>query len=1772
MSSYGAANSSSLMSQGGGAAPSAGAISFITTGIDQTENTTAEVVLLRSIGTVGAITATLTSSIGTTPLVRTLTWATGDAGQKSTTFDLDEVGADAFGGSITLTVSAGTISGANSIPVTIRNTAVAETPGQIGFGGWQYILANEHTSQDMVFTRTGGDDGAIAADWTFVPRLGSPATIQPMNGVIAFPNNNTTQVIQSILLGESPSGTVAGDVVLSNPRRTDGGTVLPTLGAPMPVGITSVSSGEVFISSASTYSGEEGDFMQVDVSITEAIGNTTATLTVDDTNITFPSGLTYTVSWLSGASGVQSAIIPIGGIRFGTANQTATVTITSVTGSHTINQSDKTVTATISKKADIKVWDAGAYENADGTPLADVEYAKQQWLEDSFGIKKARVVYMTWLWPAGYAETADWSVIFPAHITALAAADYARGHRKAVLDVEYVEGRNRSSIYNLQGILSNPPVAPPELALGVTRLAEIIQAYKAGFTGVDGPGEVGMYDPCDFSSEYHRQLYLGLTASAATLQTYQRSIYAQVKPMVDAADFYVLSHYGTYDQYDSVWTGPAPTVPISDYFNYMGLSVQTAWNEAQLAFPRKPTVWFIRTSGPNQTLAGVDSYTTPAVRMPIEYPQWISERLMQYVPVGRRELYYWGGGIGNAAQNVSGWTNIELANMIRYGTINDNTADDASHITGYFYFARPGVPWTYRSPVVEVDENSNFTVTVRHAPAGAQASHLVRTVSITPPVGSITVGTNPASRTLTWGVDETGEKTTGNFTAAFVSADQNYTMTGLADATTVTNSGNGTAFNTAAAANMTLSVQNVTQPGTIALVTGATTINELVPVDITASRTGGAEGEVRVPLVFSNPSIMNLSAPEFIWTNGDTTNKTITVTGDVSTATVTQTMALGAATLGSPTVNQTPVNFTVTYVPGAATPGTITLTNANITVSNGQTFTLAFTRTGGTSGTVSAVARISPNIANSGGVAAVQVQFADGSTTPTYPFTQPTFTTTAAGTATITMDTPTGTLGAPLLSGYPKTLTVNAVQSTGDYTVATVQERHPAPFAWATPVAVAALPTTTQTITVSPTGTGNGATHTLAAALAINGAKILLTAGHYSRIVITGNNQEIVFTTGVSTDELRIDPGVHHIKVTANPIRSGTTGTIRITDAELTATSAAQDITLDGIVQYYTGVGGGTTGILAPQDNRITAQRLVVINCKWTQRSFLWVSFSNPGGGRLQDVIIANNEFIDGGAAMFGGTAQGESCFRTQGATRIVNVDNRWVSQGHLTSAQDGYHLIRIHDQAGQKGEYHYMRKNQFEGTGHSFQGWNADARVDWIWYLDNLQYCNKDQAVHTLDTVVGPINYTQTGNTLYSTNNYAYPTLALKPPAGTWTVTPNTQTLGQAWPTVRPWTFDTWKADARYSTSNIQERYPLPFTAPFSHQLPLLPVTSGGEIEVLSTNFATQTVTNGRVYRLKPGNYGTVVIDGNNKDFILEDGVYFDSIRWHQNIDRVRVRCESILGAYTTNANFEWPSQSAATSDPLTNLTIDGLDFRDRNRGDVYSHAIHWIGRRLLVMNSKVQCRDAAVVCWEGFTENFTVANCEIKTMNQSDNLTDPPNPDGSFIQRMQACLRTLFVDNRFYHYPDVGSHGSLRFHCAASGVAETQYVYVGGNQIEGNWHSFQAHPYGTDMTGQSHRLRDLWFNCNSDYRFLQAGSSNNARINNGTNTAAIPSPVNFNVSHNRGYNTPGTASNSWFSNAASVATNVNNTIVAGTQNPPAWTFDTWKTFDPLLNEPPPN
>lgn len=298
--------------------------------------------------------------------------------------------------------------------------------------------------------------------------------------------------------------------------------------------------------------------------------------------------------------------------------------------------------------------------------------------------------------------------------------------------------------------------------------------------------------------------------------------------------------------------------------------------------------------------------------------------------------------------------------------------------------------------------------------------------------------------------------------------------------------------------------------------------------------------------------------------------------------------------------------------------------------------------------------------------------------------------------------------------------------SGGSYTLASIGS---VPFAYSTPVP----PTITSEATVTPATIESNK---------VNGRRLILTEGNYGNQTFNTRDQEIVFREGVVIGFLTVGSSAARLRFRGEPARAGVTGYISVGSSS----AAAQDIVFDGINQVHIQEGGQWPR----QENSFNAQRLAVINSRLQAYGFVALSYSGANN-RLTDAIFANNNMVDAGTDL-PGTGFGQAAVRIQGAARVVFVDNRLSA-----NTNDAFHNFRIHAQPGWHAEQFYIARNQFEGTGHSFQrsgdGSSQVMEIRDVWFEDNVQYTTRLSPINVgNDSSSYPTSLTVRNNRLYST------------------------------------------------------------------------------------------------------------------------------------------------------------------------------------------------------------------------------------------------------------------------------------------------------------------------------------------------------------------------------------------------------------------------------------
>lgn len=340
------------------------------------------------------------------------------------------------------------------------------------------------------------------------------------------------------------------------------------------------------------------------------------------------------------------------------------------------------------------------------------------------------------------------------------------------------------------------------------------------------------------------------------------------------------------------------------------------------------------------------------------------------------------------------------------------------------------------------------------------------------------------------------------------------------------------------------------------------------------------------------------------------------------------------------------------------------------------------------------------------------------------------------------------------------------------YTLATIDERYTVPFTYNKPAEPAI---TNGPITIT---TGNIGSYTGSNGSAANGRVMTVTSGDYGNRTLNGTDQRWVLQSGAEFSTLTVHGDCARIEVRGESPRDGEIARLYIG----AYTNAAEDILFDGVTVEFNDTDLGEF----EQSNEIRgAQRLAILNSYFLARDNLFASFSQSAG-RVTDFIVANCELIDGGPALGGTGFNGQACVRFMGSLRLIMVDNRIVGDAVPPDRN-----IRIHAQGDLDSQNTYIAGNQVEGTGHQFRrsgDGGAALEIYGLYYVDNVQYI--DVAMAAVDVGFSsdhyPIEYTQTGNTLYGSGGWP------STPGGySWTNSGNTTNAYQAPPA---WDFDTWQ------------------------------------------------------------------------------------------------------------------------------------------------------------------------------------------------------------------------------------------------------------------------------------------------------------------------------------------------------------------------------------------
>lgn len=310
---------------------------------------------------------------------------------------------------------------------------------------------------------------------------------------------------------------------------------------------------------------------------------------------------------------------------------------------------------------------------------------------------------------------------------------------------------------------------------------------------------------------------------------------------------------------------------------------------------------------------------------------------------------------------------------------------------------------------------------------------------------------------------------------------------------------------------------------------------------------------------------------------------------------------------------------------------------------------------------------------------------------------------TASATVTFTL-----TLGSATVQ---TTATVSLVTASG-YTIANAIAG--LPFAISTPTA----PTIVDEVTVTPA--------TFASSNE-NGRRLILTAGNYVDIGISGSDKEIVFTTGVIIRSLNVSG--QRIVIRANPVRSGTINRFEIS-------SSATDVLFDGL--------WGDSTALTDERNFVHGNRVAILNSRFRMKDFALSSFP-ANTSYPHDVIVGNCNLISYDTTQAG--------IRLQSVERLVFVDSRVEKNNQST--------FRLHTSPeGQKSDNLYVARNQMEGGFWQIRpvpGGTAELNntlgMGSVWVEDNEIY---DTGVWSI--IIGqesnndfPEVFTCTGNNLYS-------------------------------------------------------------------------------------------------------------------------------------------------------------------------------------------------------------------------------------------------------------------------------------------------------------------------------------------------------------------------------------------------------------------------------------
>lgn len=174
-----------------------------------------------------------------------------------------------------------------------------------------------------------------------------------------------------------------------------------------------------------------------------------------------------------------------------------------------------------------------------------------------------------------------------------------------------------------------------------------------------------------------------------------------------------------------------------------------------------------------------------------------------------------------------------------------------------------------------------------------------------------------ASGTLSWANGDTGPRsiTINALTDSVIEADETVVVT-LENAT-------GAALGTASTATITINDATLPTPGVISLNATTSSVDEGDSVELDVSRNGGSNGEVSVSVTSAASTGYSVTPATLIWADGDTEDKTITLTAltddivsDTETIDISLTDATGGATIDRASVTVTINDTSVPSGPG----------------------------------------------------------------------------------------------------------------------------------------------------------------------------------------------------------------------------------------------------------------------------------------------------------------------------------------------------------------------------------------------------------------------------------------------------------------------------------------------------------------------------------------------------------------------------------------------------------------------------------------------------------------------------------------------------------------------------------------------------------------------------------------------------------------------------------------------------------------------------------------